>query len=290
MQPYRARLRDLVDRRGALCVGLDPHGALLDQWGLSRDADGAERLARDMVAALGDSVAAFKPQAAFFESYGSRGVAALERVLADIRATGALAILDAKRGDIGSTMAGYANSALVPDAPLECDALTVSPYLGLGALQPAIDAAIEHGKGLYVLCRTSNPQGAGVQLARNAAGMSVAQQIADEAQAINRASGSDAIGLVIGATRQLDVDLDGFTGSLLVPGVGAQGGTMGELPELFASAVAQVLPASSRDIMSAGPDPEALRAKVAHTVRECPALAPHDSPTHGQDTEAKEHQ
>ncbi len=111
----------------------------------------------------------FKPQSAFFEAFGSRGVAVLESVLADIRSAGALSILDVKRGDIGSSMAGYASAFLGDDAPTRADAITLSPYLGVGALEPAIDAAVAGGHGLYVLARTSNPEGAPIQLARSGA-------------------------------------------------------------------------------------------------------------------------
>ena len=119
-----------------------------------------------MVEELAGTAAALKPQSAFFERHGAAGIAALEEVLAACRDAGVLSILDVKRGDIGSTMTAYAEAYLRPGAPLEADAITASPYLGVGSLTPAIDLALTHGKGVFVLALTSNPEGATLQHAR----------------------------------------------------------------------------------------------------------------------------
>ncbi len=165
MTTYWRRLREVVAERGPLCVGIDPHPSLLKSWGLEASAAGAETCARTLVEALGDRVAAFKPQSAFFEAHGSAGIAALERVLADIHGTGAMSILDVKRGDIGSTMEAYADAYLADGSPLAADAITLSPYLGFGSLAPAFERAHRYERGVYVLARTSNPEGSQVQLA-----------------------------------------------------------------------------------------------------------------------------
>src|SRR5699024_1094039 len=159
MTGYGSRLAAVVAERGRLCVGLDPHPAILQQWGLPVDPTGVERLARTLVEAVADQVAVVKPQSAFFEAFGSAGIAVLERVLSDIRTAGAVSLLDVKRGDIGSTMAAYAEAYLADGSPLAADAITVSPYLGFGALTPAVELARSTGRGLYVLVRTSNPEG-----------------------------------------------------------------------------------------------------------------------------------
>ena len=119
-----------------------------------------------MVEALGEMVPVFKPQSAFFEAYGSAGIAVLERTLADIEAAGALSLLDVKRGDIGSTMDAYAAAYLTDGSPLAADAITLSPYLGFGSLAGAIALADEAGRGVYVLALTSNPEGPQIQHAR----------------------------------------------------------------------------------------------------------------------------
>ena len=265
--PFRQRLDRLTTARGALCVGIDPHPQLLAAWGLRDDADGLERFARGLVDALGERVAVFKPQVAFFESYGAAGLAVLERVLADIRDAGALSIADAKRGDIGSTMAGYARAWLSRRSPLRADAMTLSPFLGVESLRPALDEAAATGRGVYVLARTSNPEGHGVQLSADADGRPVSQRIIDEVQAENARTGLDHVGLVIGAThRDLGCDPSAVTGSILVPGIGAQGGTMEGVRQAFGPAVARVLPSVSRDVLSAGPDPAALAGRVAQLL------------------------
>lgn len=264
MSDFGVRLAEQIATRGRLCVGVDPHPQILQDWGLTVDAAGVAECAQRMVEALGDVVAVFKPQIALFEAYGSAGIGVLERFLAAADRAGALVIMDAKRGDIGSTMAGYAHAFLSNGSALAADALTVSPYLGFGSLTPAIQLAEATGRGLYVLCRTSNPEGGDVQLARTADGRSVAQLMVDEVNAANAGRDPGPFGLVIGGTLpQLDVDLTGFTGSILVPGIGAQGGTVEGLTRLFGTASARVLPTSSREIMSAGPDAESLRRAVS---------------------------
>lgn len=262
MSTYRQRLRAITAERGNLCVGIDPHPGLMAAWGLERNTAGVERFCRSIVAALGDRVAVFKPQSAFFESYGSAGIAVLERLLDDIRQAGALCILDAKRGDIGSTMEAYADAYLSEGSPLSVDALTVSPFLGFDSLAPAFAKAIANDRGVYVLARTSNPEGAQVQLALGQEG-SVAQEIIDAATELNKRARTRAIGLVIGGTHtNLACDVSEFNGSILVPGIGVQGGRMENLPTLFGDAVEHILPIVGRGVLSAGPDADALRAKV----------------------------
>lgn len=264
MTSYHERLTTAVTRRGALCVGIDPHPGLLKAWGLSVDAAGVEAFARRVVEAVGAQVAVFKPQSAFFEIHGSAGIAVLERTLADIAQAGALSILDVKRGDIGSTMDAYAEAYLADGSPLAADAITVSPYLGFGSLQPAFDHAHRYGRGVYVLARTSNPEGGQVQLASGKGGSTVAQEIIDAAARLNSQTGQNAIGLVVGGTHSdLGCDVTAFNGSILVPGIGFQGGRIDDLPELFGAALGNVLPAVSRDVLGAGPDAAALAARVS---------------------------
>ncbi|MDT0120208.1 orotidine-5'-phosphate decarboxylase [Kocuria marina subsp. indica] len=161
--PFGARLERAMTVAGPLCVGIDPHPSLLDAWGLPATANGLERFALGVLEAAAERCAAVKPQVALFEAYGSAGFAVLERVLRESRAAGLLSIADAKRGDIGSTMAAYASAWLSDDSPLAADAVTLSPYLGFESLRPALDLARETGRGTFVLALTSNPEGASVQ-------------------------------------------------------------------------------------------------------------------------------
>ncbi|MBP0458534.1 orotidine-5'-phosphate decarboxylase [Streptomyces bomunensis] len=249
-----------MDTRGPLCVGIDPHASLLASWGLPDDVGGLERFARTTVEALADRVAVLKPQSAFFERFGSRGVAVLERTVADARAAGALVLMDAKRGDIGSTMAAYASAYLEKGSPLFSDAVTLSPYLGFGSLRPALDAAAASGAGVFVLALTSNPEGASVQRATAADGRSLAQVVLDHIAAENAgAVPLGSVGAVVGATLgDAGADLN-VNGPLLAPGIGAQGATPADLPALFGAAAGDVVPSVSRGILRSGPAAAALR-------------------------------
>lgn len=265
--PYGARLTAAVAERGPLCVGIDPHPGLLDRWGLPRTAAGLERCARGLVDALGPEIAVFKPQSAFFEPYGSAGIAVLERTLADIAAAGALSLLDVKRGDIGTSMDAYATAYLADGAPLAADAITVSPYLGFGSLAGTIELARQHGRGVYVLALTSNPEGPQFQHAKVGDGRIVGQVVVEEAARHNPDGGLGSVGVVVGATiGRTDVDFSALNGSILAPGLGAQGGTAADLAEVFGPAISLVLPTTSREVLAAGPDPAALRA-VATRIR-----------------------
>lgn len=271
MSTYGQRLAAVVAERGRLCVGIDPHIGILQQWGLPVDANGLERCARTLIAATAGEVAVYKPQSAFFEVFGSAGIAVLERVLTDIREAGAISLLDVKRGDIGSTMGAYAQAYLAEGAPLAADAITISPYLGFGSLQPAIDLALANDRGVYVLVRTSNPEGGEVQLAASD-GAAVAQRMVDAAAKINAVEGGTdtvpgPVGVVVGLTHhRLEVDLTALHGSILVPGLGAQGGTPEHVAELFGAQTPLTLPSSSRDVAAAGPDPDAIRARTAEVA------------------------
>ena len=266
-EPFGVRLRSAMDRWGPLCAGLDPHRRLVEGWGLTYDLAGVERFALTCVEAFGGEVAAVKPQSAFFEVFGSRGVALLERVIDELRAAGTITILDAKRGDIGTTMDAYAEAFLGKDAPSPADALTVSPYLGYGSLRPAIELAQHTRRGVFVLTLTSNPEGPSVQHAVRD-GRSVAASIVDGASADNAAARARGdlgdIGLVVGATvgsavSDLGIDLVASAAPLLAPGLGAQGATPEDLRRVFGGALRQVLASSSRGILRAGPAPGALR-------------------------------
>ncbi|RDG39837.1 orotidine-5'-phosphate decarboxylase [Streptomyces corynorhini] len=249
-----------MDTRGPLCVGIDPHGSLLTDWGLTDDIAGLERFTRTVVEALADRVAVLKPQSAFFERFGSRGTAVLEKAVAEARSAGALVLMDAKRGDIGSTMGAYAATYLDPASPLFSDAVTLSPYLGFGSLRPALDAARTAGCGVFVLALTSNPEGAEVQRATGADGRSLAAVMLGHIAAENAgAEPLGAVGAVVGATLgDAGVDL-AVNGPLLAPGIGAQGATPADLPGLFGASVGNVVPSVSRGVLRHGPDAGALR-------------------------------
>jgi orotidine-5'-phosphate decarboxylase len=275
---FGSRLRGALDAHGPLCVGIDPHAALLDDWGLPQSAEGVRVFGLAVVEASAGRVAAVKPQVAFYERFGSAGFAALEDVLAAARSAELLSIADAKRGDIGTTMAGYAQAWLEPGSPLEADALTISPYLGGGSLAEAITQALPAGKGVFVLAATSNPDGASVQQARTGApGETVALRVTRDVTALDPSSPAlraldpsvaalGSVGLVVGAT----IDRSAFalddetlrTMPLLAPGFGAQGATPEDLRARFGTLAGNVLASESRSILSAGPD------RIAATIEQ----------------------
>ena len=272
---FGERLDAAVAARGPLVVGIDPHLPLLRAWGLPEDVSGLERFALTAVEAVADRVAVVKPQSAFFERFGSRGIAVLERVLAAVRDAGALSLLDVKRGDIGSTVVGYAGAYLDPASPLAADAITASPYLGFGSLRPLLDAAYANGRGVFVLALTSNPEGPAVQRAVAADGRTVAQTVLDEVAAANATEGGPlgSVGVVVGATVGAHGHrLDHLRGPVLAPGLGAQGAGPGDLPAVFGRALPWVLPAVSREVLGAGPDPARIRAATGRIAAEVSAI------------------
>ncbi|MGY2746416.1 orotidine-5'-phosphate decarboxylase [Arthrobacter sp. UYCu723] len=281
-ESFGSRLGRAMAERGPLCVGIDPHPSLLQRWGLNDDAAGLERFSLTVLEAVGSLAAAVKPQVALYERHGSAGMAVLERTLAAAAEASVLTIADAKRGDIGSTMAAYADAWLRDGSALAADSVTLSPYLGFESLRPALDLAAQSGRGVFVLALTSNPEGASVQHVGGTD--SVARRIVQAAAEENRrywaAQGAGepavwlgSVGLVVGATvgsalTELGLDLAAVRGPILAPGLGAQGATAADLRRTFGDAYGQVLGTSSRDILSAGPRIQDLQDAARRTLEE----------------------
>ncbi|MGC5169865.1 orotidine-5'-phosphate decarboxylase [Microbacterium sp. DT81.1] len=265
---FGMRVREVLASTGPLCVGIDPHERLLTEWGLDASAAGAREFGLRVVDAAAGRVGIVKPQVSFFERYGSAGFAALEDVLGAARAAGLLVIADAKRGDIGSTMEAYTRAWLTPGSPLEADAMTVNPFLGIGALADTFRFALKNGKGIFVLAATSNPEAVGLQRAvlspedGSAVGRTVAAHIVREVSAFNAAATPDGawagIGFVIGAT--VDRGLAGLpetispVAPILAPGFGHQGARPEELDSLFGPTAPSVIASESRSLLSSGAD------------------------------------
>jgi orotidine-5'-phosphate decarboxylase len=270
-QTFGARLTAVLAKRGRLCVGIDPHAALLAKWGLPDDVHGLERFSYAVVEALADRVAVFKPQSAFYERFGSRGVAVLESTIRQLRLAGALVLLDVKRGDVGSTAAAYGRAYLDPSSAMYVDAITASPYLGFGSLRPMIDIALAHGGGVFVLALTSNPEGAAVQHARAADGRTVAQTVLDEISQLNMgARPIGSVGAVVGATvGDTGHNFSVINGPILSPGLGAQGGAAADLAAVFGPDTSAVLPSYSREVLASGPGATGLRAAAQRALAAC---------------------
>ena len=275
-QSFGDRVAVAVDRLGPLCAGIDPSADLLAAWGLTDDVSGLRSFCRICVEAFGGVVPVIKPQVAFFERHGSAGLAELERLLVDARDAGLLVLADAKRGDIDSTAAAYADAWLGRGSPLAADAVTVHPYLGLAALAPLIALAARNGRGVIVVTRSSNPEGRPLQEAVTRSGVSVEESLLAEIAAWNRSEGipSGTVGAVVGATLPRSVfPLSLLGGVILAPGLGAQGASTNDVAERFAGCgPGSVIASTSRSLLRAGPDPADLAQAAADLAKELAAV------------------
>lgn len=251
-EAFATRLGAVVAAHGPLCLGIDPHAALLRDWGLPDDASGVREFGLRAVEASAGRIGVVKPQIAFFERHGAAGFAALEEILAAARAAGLFTIADVKRGDVGSTVDAYGEAWLTPGAPLEADAMTAVAYQGFGSLDGVLEQARTHGKGVFVLAATSNPESAEVQTLRTPSGATIAQHM------VTRAGASGGVaGVVVGAT--VDLAAVGVDPELLAqvpvlaPGFGAQGAALADAPATFGAALGAIVPSASRSILGAGP-------------------------------------
>jgi orotidine-5'-phosphate decarboxylase len=272
--PFQTRFARLAAERSPLCAGIDPSRDALAGWGLADNPAGLRSFCEGMVETCAPLAAAIKPQAAFFERHGPEGMVVLRDLVRAARSHGALVIIDAKSGDIASTAAAYGEAFLGAGSAYGGDALTVSPYLGFGSLKPIVEIARRAAAGVFVVVRSSNPEGSGLQQARTPDGRTVALCLADDVAAANAGAVQDGIGpigAVLGAT------LGGEAGELaarlpnallLVPGIGAQGATIADVRRDFGAHYARALPSISRAIAQAGPDPAALRERVERFAAE----------------------
>lgn len=263
-ESFSKKLEAAFASKGQLCVGIDPHEELLSDNGFDVSAEGVLSFGLTMLDQLEGSVSMIKPQVSFFERFGSAGFVSLEKLLQEANQRGFLVIADAKRGDIGSTMDAYGRAWLAKAAPFICDALTVNPYLGVGALAPALAFASERGKGLFALSATSNPEGLRLQ-SSTGEGVTVARQVAEEVSVLNSATASSKgvfgnLGLVIGATADLPslglADLNTGRAELrtpiLAPGFGYQGAQLSNASSIFKELSGDVIYTVSRSALRNG--------------------------------------
>ena len=264
---FAARFAAARDRHGPLAIGADPHGQVLGKWGITDDADGLERFTDIVLSAAVGAVGLIKPQSAFYERHGWQGIRALTRLAETARAEGLLVILDVKRGDVGSTNGAYAAAYLGDSAPIQADAVTVHPYLGLAAMGEFVDRAHQSGACLLIVTRSSNPEGRAIQSAMAAPGMTVDQRLLTDIAAFNARLAPGRIGpvgAVIGPGQvEPPLDLAAANALFLAPGVGAQGGTPADAAAAFSACPDRVIPSASRSLLSPGPGIAALRDAAA---------------------------
>jgi orotidine-5'-phosphate decarboxylase len=248
-------VRRNVARHGLLVMGVDPlRERVPDAF------DGEEFWLRTyldvIIEEAADQVGFVKFQSAYYEALGLKGLQALSEAMAKARALGLGVILDAKRGDIGATAVAYAQAFLSPGADFEADCLTINPFMGPDTLAPFVEAAVSYGKGLFILCRTSNHDAGWLQdrlTGNRTIAELCAELIGDLAAQHRDAQGLSPIGAVVGATiaseaaklrRRLPDSI------ILAPGLGAQGGDPGQLSALKGAAPHQLLIPISRGLLA----------------------------------------
>jgi orotidine-5'-phosphate decarboxylase len=234
MSDFAARLTDGVRRFGPLCVGIDPHAGKVPALFGGDTARGLEHWGRALVEVAAGKVAVVKPQVGFFERLGPGGMAALAAVTRAAREAGLLVLMDAKRGDIGSTAEGYAEAYLSAGAFFEADAVTVNPYMGLDTLEPFAQRAEANGKGIVVLVRTSNPGASDFQMldiGGQPLYIRVAEALRPLTERLMSPCGWSNLMMVVGATAPEEarrVRAAAPQALFLVPGYGAQGAKPGD--------------------------------------------------------------
>jgi orotidine-5'-phosphate decarboxylase len=273
-ETFAARFAAARAAQGPLVFGLDPSAGLLDAWRLGDNPDGLDRFADIVLEAAVGPVGLVKPQSAFYERHGWRGIRTLQRLVASAREAGLLVILDIKRGDVGSTNDAYAEAYLGKGAPLAADAITVHPYLGLATMGTFVSRAADAGSCLLVVTRSSNPEGRPVQaaIADGAGERSVEQDLLRQVGALNARltpGGIGPVGAVIGPTHMTpQLDLAAASCLFLAPGVGAQGATPEDVATVFAACPDRVMPSASRSLLTAGPQVSRLRDAVSAQAAE----------------------
>jgi orotidine-5'-phosphate decarboxylase len=261
---FADRAVDSMRRHGPLVFGLDPSAEILELWGLGDSPDGLDRFVDIALETCPGTVGMVKPQAAFYERLGWRGIKSLSRLITSAREAGLMVILDAKRGDVGSTMEAYAEAYLGENAALRVDAITATPYLGFDTIHPMFDLAADSSSCVLVVTRSSNSEGRSLQEARHPDGTSVEERILEEIASANNRLAPERIGpvgSVFGPTHGPPLfDLCAPNCLYLAPGVGAQGATAKDVARCFATCPDRVLPSASRELLRSGPNVSAMRS------------------------------
>jgi len=277
MSSFSTRLKQAIQAHSPLCVGIDPSAALLKSCALPDSAEGALELGRRVLDAGQYQFSVVKPQSAFFERFGSTGLKALEELTQLARARDVLVLIDGKRGDIDTTAEAYAEGYFASASSLRADAVTTHAYLGFAALEKFLGIAQRNDGGVFVVVRSSNPEGRELQLATMSNGETVARNLARLINERNARAGAESpgfIGAVVGATCD---DADEIAAAMpsayiLAPGVGAQGATLQDVLKRMPSARGRVLPNVSRAILANGSSTDEIRTTIRVLKEQARAL------------------
>jgi orotidine-5'-phosphate decarboxylase len=264
-QAFALRFLERAQTHGPFCLGMDPGSEILQAWDLPDSVYGLRQFCQRILDALARApVAMIKIQAAYFERFGPEGWYIMQDTI--------------KRGDIGSTNQAYAEAYIGPKSPYQCDAITVTSYLGPQALMPFFTHAAQYQAGVFVVVRSSNPEGQALQEAHIiGTDQTVAAHVTEVIDAFNAehlSGGFGPIGAVLGATQLEMPGLLPAHGLILAPGIGAQGATMEGLVQRYPEAVPRLIPTAARSVLKAGPTAKGLaQAIVVHQQEFAEALA-----------------
>jgi orotidine-5'-phosphate decarboxylase len=271
MTNFSERFISLAKERTPFCLGIDPTPELLKAWDLSDTAEGLKQMCEIIVEAI-PLLAVVKPQIAYFERFGVEGIKILIWLIEQFHNKDILVIVDAKRGDIGTTVKAYAQSILGAESALKADAVTAHAYLGFESLTPLLEHAQKTGTGVFVVVKSSNPEGKLIQNAVVQDGRTVAEYLADKITTFNEKINNaeiGSIGAVIGvSTEDSDLSVIQRLGKslILAPGIGYQGASFENLQQSFGKELSRVIPTSSRAVLSSGPNPKNLNLQIKKWV------------------------
>ena len=272
---FSQKFLELAKTRSPFCLGIDPTEELIKGWGLNFDIAGLKKMCEIIIAAAKDNLALVKPQSAYFERFGPEGMAILQNLVKEFHKKETLVLLDAKKADIGATTLSYAKAYLGKESSYNFDAITATAYMGFEALMPMLEYAKEQNCGVFIVVRSSNIEGSMIQKSLIANKTSIADYLGQKIndfnhQILNQAIGP--IGAVMGATlasEDIKTTISKLNNCLiLTPGIGHQGASFEDLKTNYQPVIKNIIPTSSRAVLSKGPDLISLRKEIIKNCQE----------------------
>jgi orotidine-5'-phosphate decarboxylase len=272
---FSQKFLKLAKTRSPFCLGIDPTEELIKDWGLNFDITGLKKMCEIIIEAAADNLALVKPQSAYFERFGPNGMAILQNLVEEFHKKETLVLLDAKKADIGSTTLSYAKAYLGKESPYNFDAITATAYMGFEALMPMLEYAKEQNCGVFIVVRSSNIDGSLIQQALITKNTAIANYLAQKINDFNHQISNQIIGpigVVMGATlasEDIKTTISKLNNCLiLTPGIGHQGATFEDLKTNYQPVLKNLIPTSSRAVLSKGPNIANLRQEILKNCQE----------------------
>jgi orotidine-5'-phosphate decarboxylase len=272
---FSQKFLELAKTRSPFCLGIDPTEELFKSWGLNFDIAGLKKMCEIIIAAAKDNLALVKPQSAYFERFGPKGMEVLQNLVKEFHKKETLVLLDAKKADIGATTLSYAKAYLGKESPYNFDAITVTSYMGFEALMPLLEYAKEQNCGVFIVVRSSNIEGSMIQKASITDKTSIADYLSQKINDFNHQISNQSIGpigAVMGATlafEDIKTTISKLNNCLiLTPGIGHQGASFEDLKTNYQAILKNLIPTSSRAVLSKGPDIVSLRQEIIKNCQE----------------------